>query len=91
MPQGLPFLLTDYLELLDWTGRQIRDDKRGYIDADLPCILNRLEINEDHWLYMTQNFERSFKTFVGAFHTLKAVCTKLEYQRTGHCPNRLFA
>lgn len=81
MPQGLPFRLTDYLALVDWTGRQIRDDKRGAIDEDLPCILTRLEIDEDHWIYMTQNFESSFKTLVGALHTLKAVCGKLDYQR----------
>ena len=29
MPAGLPFHLKDYLELVDWTGRIIRDDKRG--------------------------------------------------------------
>ncbi len=81
MPEGLPFRLTDYLELVDWTGRQIREDKRGSVDADLPCILKRLEIDEDHWLYMTQNFESTFKTFVGAYHTLLAVYTKLDYQR----------
>jgi hypothetical protein len=31
MPNGLPFRLTDYLELVDWTGRILRDDKRGAI------------------------------------------------------------
>jgi hypothetical protein len=31
MPNGLPFRLTDYLELVDWTGRMLRDDKRGSI------------------------------------------------------------
>jgi hypothetical protein len=27
MPNGLPFRLTDYLELVDWTSRILRDDK----------------------------------------------------------------
>jgi hypothetical protein len=26
MPRGLPFNLIDYIELVDWTGRAIRDD-----------------------------------------------------------------
>ncbi|MDX6851610.1 transposase, partial [Gilvimarinus sp. SDUM040013] len=30
-PQHLPFDLIDYLELVDWSGRAIRDDKRGAI------------------------------------------------------------
>ena len=81
MPEGLPFRLTDYLELVDWTGRQIRTDKRGSIDEQLPCILERLGIDEDHWLYMTQNFESSFKTLVGAIHALREACKNLGYQR----------
>lgn len=81
MPDGLPFRLTDYLELVDWTGRQIREDKRGFIDASLPTILKRLDIDEEHWLYMTQNFESSFKTLVGAVHSLRKVCEEMGYQR----------
>ena len=71
MPEGLPFRLTDYLDLVDWTGRQIREDKRGAIDDELPNILQRLEIEEDDWLYMTQNFERRFKSLVGAMNSLR--------------------
>ena len=81
MPAGLPFRLTDYLELVDWTGRQIREDKRGAIDSELPTILERLDIDEDHWLYMTQNFECSFKTLVGTVYSLKRACRSLGYQR----------
>ncbi|MCP3661416.1 MAG: transposase, partial [Gammaproteobacteria bacterium] len=39
----LPFTLVEYLELVDWSGRIIRDDKRGFIAADTPPILQRLE------------------------------------------------
>ena len=81
MPEGLPFRLTDYLELVDWTGRQIRGGKRGAIDNDLPAILERLDIEEDHWLYMTQNFESSFKTLVGSVYSLKRACRSLGYKR----------
>lgn len=81
MPDGLPFRLPDYLELVDWTGRQIREDKRGAIDGALPSILTRLDIDEEHWLYMTQHFESSFKTLVGAVHSLRRVCEEMGYQR----------
>jgi len=33
MPDGLPFRYTDYLELVVWTVRILRDDKRGEIPA----------------------------------------------------------
>ena len=64
-----------------WTGRQIREGKRGAIDNDLPAILKRLDIEEDHWLYMTQNFESSFKTLVGSVYSLKRACRSLGYKR----------
>jgi len=38
-PEGLPFHLADYLELVNWTGRGVRDDKRGAIAEDVPPIL----------------------------------------------------
>lgn len=42
MPEGIPLQLMDYLELVDLTGRQYREDKRGRIDNRMPAILNRL-------------------------------------------------
>jgi len=39
IPQGLPFKLTDYLELVELTGRVIREDKRDYIEKPQPPIL----------------------------------------------------
>jgi REP element-mobilizing transposase RayT len=82
MPMGLPFRLEDYLELVDWTGRVLREDKRGSIPATCPPILERLQIDPKHWLYMTQEFESRFKGLVGTAFKLKAACAKLGYQRT---------
>ena len=82
MPTGLPFKLEDYLELLDWTGRQLRQDKRGAINASTPPILNRLAIEPKNWLYSTKNFESSFKNFAGKFDSVKIALNHLGYKRT---------
>ena len=81
MPQGLPFKLEDYLELLDWTGRILREDKRGAIDQKTPPILSRLNIEPKNWIYSAQYFESSFKQFAGTADKIKSTCAKLGYQR----------
>ena len=80
MPEGLPFRLTDYLDLVDWTSRQIRDGKCGAIDGEFPNILKRLEIDDDNWLYMMQLFESRFKLLVGVMHSQRAACERLGYK-----------
>ena len=81
MPAGLPFKLTDYLELLDWTGRIIREDKRGAIAKDLPLILQRLNINAENWAELTQTIETNFKGFVGKPDSLNNSLTHFNRQR----------
>ena len=39
--------VADYLELLDWTARQIRGDKRGATPATTSRIFERLGIDAD--------------------------------------------
>jgi len=54
---GILFDFEDYLNLVDWTGRIIRSDKRGHIEEYLPPILARLEISADQWRMNTTQFE----------------------------------
>jgi len=54
---GICFTLLDYLELVDWTGCIIRNDKHGYIDNDLPPILTRLNIEQGQWRLNATQFE----------------------------------
>ena len=42
---GIPFGLKDYLELVDWAGREIKHNKRGYIPTHTPPILTRLKMD----------------------------------------------
>ena len=54
---GILFNFTDYLELVDWTGRVIALNKRGAIPSHLPSILQRLSINHKTWLSSAMQFE----------------------------------
>jgi len=82
MPPGLAFKLTDYLELVDWSGRILRAGKRGSIDSQCAPILERLNIEPEHWGYLIKNFESRFKSLVGSAFKLKQACQALDYQRT---------
>ena len=78
---GLPFQLEDYLELVDWTGRILRDDKRGAIPNNLPNILQRLEFNQQIWAVLTKEFESKFNHWVGSEAIVKKVYHDRHYQR----------
>jgi len=54
---GILFSLKDYLELVDMTGRVLRDDKRGAIPMHLPPILQRLDLTQAAWLQQCTRFE----------------------------------
>ena len=73
-PRGLIFNLLDYIELVDWTGRIIRDDKRGAITETAPPILQRLNISTQHWIEQSTSFEQRFKGIAGSAQSIKALC-----------------
>jgi hypothetical protein len=77
MPKGLPFRPNDYIELVDWTGRVILNNKRGHIFSSQPPVLERLQIDTKHWLSMTQDFESRFKGLLGSCFELNAAYRKL--------------
>lgn len=81
IPKGIHMRLTDYLELVDWTGRILRHDKRGAISKNSENILTRLGIDDSQWLSMTENFEQCFKTFAGSEVKLRSACETLNYKR----------
>ena len=45
----LPITFSNYLELVEWTGRILRDDKPGAIDSSIPDILVRLGCAYPDW------------------------------------------
>ena len=73
----LEMSLDEYLRLLDWSGRQIRGDKRGAIPADLAPILQRLELDPEFCLEGAQSFDTWFADFAGRAATLTSHAAKI--------------
>jgi len=57
LQNGIPITFKEYLVLVDWTGRLIRDDKRGYLASSLPPILERLQVSAEQWQLNATQFE----------------------------------
>ena len=69
---GIPFNLKDYLELVDWGGREVKRNKRGYIPANIPPILTRLGMDAAPVLdYLAKDDLASFGA-IGPVSLLKA-------------------
>ena len=58
--KGILFSLTDYLQLVDYTGRAIVPNKRGAIPINTPPILQRLCLDRKTWLEGAINFEKRY-------------------------------
>ncbi|KGD63323.1 hypothetical protein Y5S_03478 [Alcanivorax nanhaiticus] len=66
------FRLMDYLELVDSTGRAVRDDKRGAISAFAAGVLDRLGIEEGEWLAHMKPWKQRQPVALGSVLRLKA-------------------
>ncbi len=72
----LSMSLPSYLELLDWTGRQLRTGKRGAIPATLAPILDRLGVDAVDWCKLVKKFGKLFKRAAGSATSLALEATR---------------
>lgn len=70
-PEGIRFSLPDHLQLVDWTGKAVRDGKRGVIPAQIQPILQRLDLDHEAWLEIVQHFRRCYCLAAGAMDRLQ--------------------
>ncbi|WP_019025691.1 hypothetical protein [Colwellia piezophila] len=93
IPKGLPFELSDYLELIDLTGRCIREDKAGHINANQAKLLSRLNISPENWLTLSKEFRSLFHGAIGHDDVISDYCKHQSFKRRQNlsCCQRLFA
>ena len=69
---ALPITLSDYLDLVDWTGRAIAHGKKGVIDDRLPPILIRLKARPEGVLqFLSKPQQRRAPNVIGPVQALK--------------------
>jgi hypothetical protein len=67
----LPCRFPDYLQLVDWAGRAIRSDKKGYIPAETPPILHRLGMDGRELLHYVECRQDRLATALGPVDALR--------------------
>ena len=68
--KSIPFHGLDYLRLVDWTGRQLRANKRGQIPLELVPIVERLDMGAEQWLETIDRFGSLFWRMVGKVESM---------------------
>lgn len=72
----LPIRLGDYLQLLDWTGREIVCGKRGRIPNSCKPILERLQMSRLTWCELVRDFGKLFRSVAGNRGSLQESATR---------------
>ncbi len=63
----------EYLELLDWTARQIVPGKAGATSADVPPLLERVGLKSASWIGLVNGFGSLFHNVAGRPHEIARV------------------
>jgi REP element-mobilizing transposase RayT len=76
---AIGFTLKDYLELIDWAGRAVRENKRGSIAESAPPILQRIGLEPQRYLqHLSGQAATEQPVMLGPIHRLREAAVFLE-------------
>ena len=73
----LPMTATEYFDLVDKSGRMLRSDKRGAINAGLAPMLLRIGSNPETWIDTVSRFGSKFRLAAGLVSSLRSFAHQL--------------
>jgi hypothetical protein len=73
--------LEEYLQLLDWTAREVAPGKRGSTPASAPPILQRLGLDASAWCELVSDFGKLFCTVAGRPERVDAMRSPQTHRR----------
>lgn len=76
---SIGFTLKDYIELVDWAGRSVRENKRGAIDMNEPPILQRLGIESGAFVeHMRGKHQENYPKLMGRLDKIRQTYQTIE-------------
>ena len=75
-----PFSVLDtrrYMELVDWTGRQLRKDKPGVISPEIRPLLDSLDLDAREWVNTVRMYRKRFGLVAGTAERIREVAAKI--------------
>ena len=73
----LAITTADYLQLLDWTGRQLAPGKRGRITGDAPACLRGLDTSPECWTTRVRGVGNGYWRAIGSGEQLIALAQQI--------------
>ncbi|MGI6524009.1 MAG: transposase [Bdellovibrionota bacterium] len=80
----LPVDFDDYLQILEWTGKQLVEGKRGFIPLDLVPVLERLKLNLENWTESVTTFGKDFHLVIGSESSIRAISAEKNKKKCFH-------
>ena len=80
--KDLPFYLSSYIDLVDETGRCLRDDRKGNISAKAAKTIDQIGINPESWVDELKGFKSIGFSAVGTAEQLKEFSAKTKRKWT---------
>ena len=77
---GIPFRLMDYLELVEWSGKRLKEGNAS-LNPHLPSILERLNLTHKDWLVACSQLEKQRAILVGCRQSFPSDLPKLHRTR----------
>jgi len=74
----LPMTLKSYIELVEWTGKNIIHPKKAAMPKNIASCLQNLNLQQNHWLKQLESFEQDYCHVIGPLALIKEKAQQLK-------------
>jgi len=76
--KSLPISLKDYIELVEWTGKNITYPNKSAMPKQIQSTLQNLNLQQNHWLKQIENYNNHYCHVVGTVEQIRDKAKQLK-------------